>query len=249
VDRYDANAIAVSDACFGKRPGWRKEFFRRFKELNRDIWLVFETRPEYLDDDDLDILAGSKVEIQFGLESGSEEMLSIMKKTHAPRQYLDRFADLSNRLSKRGILHRANLIFNHPGETHKTLRETFDYMDMLLDRTDSTLMWACHGYMNFPGCDIDRRFEHYSDTYGTRMLTGDWWKAEADQYEASQQVVASHDLGESGIALWQQMLAERSEEFRNCLRPEAFRFAAGKYYPEWKHDPRYEENPTAVDVS
>jgi radical SAM superfamily enzyme YgiQ (UPF0313 family) len=249
VERFQSFAVAVCDACFGMRPAWRKEFFRRFADLDRDIWLVFETRPEYLDDDDLDLLTGRKVEIQFGLESGSTTMLSIMNKTRRPQVYLERFADLSERLSTRGILHRANLIFNHPGETHQTLRETFTYIDSLLDRSDSFLMWACHGYMNFPGCDIDRRLDFYERTYGTRMLTGDWWKTDADQYEASHQVVASRDLGRAGITLWREMLAERDDKLKDCLSPEAFRFAASKYFLEWKNDSRFEKNQTVTNVS
>ena len=48
-----AYAIAIGDACFGVRPSWRKEFFRRLIDLKLSYWITFETRPEYLDEEDI----------------------------------------------------------------------------------------------------------------------------------------------------------------------------------------------------
>jgi len=125
VRRFDLYSVAVADACFGMRPAWRKEFLRRLVERRPEFWLVFETRPEYIDTDDIKLLAGTKLEIQFGIESGSPEILRLMKKTRQPEKFLKRFSETSRLLSEHKILHRANMIFNHPGETQKTLEETF----------------------------------------------------------------------------------------------------------------------------
>ncbi len=242
VERLGVFAVAASDACFGMRPAWRKEFLRRMKDVNPKIWLVFETRPEYLDAEDIDLLAGRPTEIQFGVESGSPDMLRIMKKTRQPEKFLDQFARISNLLSDHHILHRANLIFNHPGETRHTLDETMAFMDRMLARSDSYLMWAMHGFMDFPGCDIDTSRADYERRYGCRFLAGDWWKMETDQYDASMKFIPSADLDGDNVGLWETLTKQRERRMRDTLAPSAFHFAAEKYFWEWRDDPRFKDH-------
>lgn len=249
ANRFKAYSIAISDACFGMRTSWRKEFLKLLEKLKPEYWLIFETRPEYLDAEDIKMLCGLKVEVQFGIESGSADMLSLMKKTRQPRRFLDRFSDISRMLSEHDILHRANLIFNHPGETRQTLRETFDFIDHELERRDSTLIWAPHGYMHFPGCELDRNMEFYCDKFGSRFISTDWWKGTTDQYENSLKFIPSTDLEGNDTDMWRRMIAEREEKFKTTLSPRAFRFAANKYRQDWKNDARYEESKKALGLS
>jgi len=239
-DRFKLFSVGVSDACFGMRRGWRSEFLQRVAERKPEFWLVFETRPEYLNEDDVKLLAGLKVELQFGIESASPEMLLIMRKTPRPERYLQRFADLSGMLNDHGILHRANMIFNHPGETRKTLNETFAYIDSLLTRRDSFLIWANAGYMHFPGCELDNNRSYYEETFGSRFISGDWWKREdGNLNELCQQFIPSRDLDGEGVGLWKEMMAERDGRMRDTLAPTAFKFAAYKYFLNWQDDYRY----------
>ncbi len=241
--RYKSFAIAISDACFGLRPSWRREFLKRLIESKPPFWIIFETRSEYLGLEDIPLLAQlEKLEIQFGLESGSVEILQLMNKTRQPERYLARFREISHQLSDNGILHRANMIFNHPGETQTTLEETFAYMDRELARTDTSLMWACHGYMHFPGCELDTNQKYYEDKFCSRFLSPRWWHEEIDQYENSQRFVPSRDLDGERAGLWKKMLADREEALRNTLSPRAFRFAAAKYFLDWQNDPRFRKN-------
>jgi radical SAM superfamily enzyme YgiQ (UPF0313 family) len=233
-------SIAIADACFGLTPSWRKEFLRKLVDRGTDYWIVFETRSEYLDEEDIAMLANLKLEVQFGLESGAPEMLRIMNKTRRPERYLERFRQVSHLMSEYRILHRANLIFNHPGETRRTLAETFAFIDRELERRDSYLMWAQHGYMHFPGCAVDEQRARFERDFGTEFTCGDWWKRDEDQYEASQRMVPSRDLGGSGVNLWQEMLQERDEKLQASLAPEAWRFAANKYFREWLNDTRFQ---------
>ena len=41
--------------------------------------------------------------------------------------------------------------------------------------------------------------------------------------------------------LWERMMQERDERLRATLAPEAFDFAAWKYFPEWQNDARYRQ--------
>jgi radical SAM superfamily enzyme YgiQ (UPF0313 family) len=241
AERFRAN-VGISDACFGMRPAWRKVFLKKLVDAKPSFWVVVETRPEYLDEEDIKLLSQLKVEIQFGIESCSPEMLLLMKKTRQPEKFLERFRQVSHMLSDHGILHRANLIFNHPGETRKTLEETFAFIDEELKRQGTYLMWACHGYMHFPGCELDTNKRYYEETYGSRFLSPAWWRENEDQYENSMRFVPSQDLDGENVDLWKRMLADRDEQLKSTLAPRAFKFASHKYFMHWKNDPRYHQN-------
>jgi len=239
--RFKARAVALADACFGMRPGWRRTFLSEMVRRNPDFWIVLETRPEYLDETDMDLLSHLKVEVQFGLESGSSDILRLMNKTKQPAKYLDCFRRVSTALSERKVLHRANMIFNHPGETEATLRETFEFIDSMLTVRESYLMWASHVYMHFPGCDLDFNRSRYETEFGTTFDCGDWWRRDDDQYEASMRTAPSRDLSGERAGLWKEMLDQRESAIRDSLALPAFKFAATKYFQHWKTDARYHQ--------
>lgn len=233
VKKYKAKAVAISDACFGMRPGWRKEFLQRLVDLEPEFWIVIETRPEYVDDNTIELLSIlKKVEVQMGVESCSPEILRLMKKSGTPEKFLTRFREVSHKLSDRGIMHLANLIFNHPGETRRTLEETFSFIDKELARKDTCLMWATYGFMHFPGCELDLNREFYEQKFGTRFLKDEWWKEEEDQWLNSLKVIPSRDLDGDGAGLWIKMFAERRDAKLATLSPEARAFAIKNRYQE-----------------
>jgi radical SAM superfamily enzyme YgiQ (UPF0313 family) len=239
VRRYRPRIVGIADACFGLNPGWRKEFLGLLARSAPTYQVIFETRAESLDTDDVKQLAGLDVEVQFGIESGSPQILRLMRKTRQPERYLDRFRRISRTLTEHRILHRANLIFNHPGETEQTLRETFSFIDGMMDTSESYLMWICRPYMHYPGCELDNNRPHYERTFGSQFFSPEWWKEDCDQYLASLNSVPSRDLAGDRKELWGRMLTEREERFRTGLSTPAFRYAAEKYFPEWLEDSRY----------
>ncbi len=232
--RFQPHSISLCDACFGMRPAWRKDFLKRLVDLSPPYWVTLETRPEYLDEEDVKLLSRLKVEIQLGIESCSPDMLRIMRKSKQPEHFLREFKRASELMSDHGVLHRANLIFNHPGETRKTLNETFQFIDEMTARSDSALMWAAHGFMHFPGCDCDRNHAHYESSFGAHQPCGDWWHEERDQYENSLRTVPSSELAGDGIELWRTLLRERDDSMKHSLSDKAVKFASAKYFPHWK---------------
>lgn len=241
VEKYKPKIVGIADACFGMRPKWRKEFLRLLKDTNPTYQIIFETRAEYMDEDDINMLVGLDVEVQFGVESGSDEILKLMRKTKQPNKYLDRFSRTSRMLSERKILHRANIIFNHPGETERTLNETLSFIDSMLDVPESYLIWICRPYMHYPGCELDINRPHYEETYGSRFYNPEWWKENVNQYMASLDSVPSTDLSNGRKELWGSLLNEREVRFKNGLSNKAFLYAAEKYFPAWLDDPRYQQ--------
>ncbi len=241
VERYGSKIVGIADACFGLRPGWRKEFLRLLVDSRPSYQTIFETRAEYLDEEDITLLAQVPVEIQFGVESCSPTMLRLMHKTKVPVKYLERFYRISRALSEQRILHRANMIFNHPGETRQTLSESFAFMDRLLDVPESYLMWICRPYMHYPGCELDRNQEYYEETFGAEFRCGEWWRQDRDQYLASLDSTPSAELAGVDRELWGRLLTQREERFRMGLASPAFRYAAEKYFPEWLNADRYKQ--------
>jgi radical SAM superfamily enzyme YgiQ (UPF0313 family) len=242
VENLKSQSVAIADACFGMNGRWRKEFLRRLVDANPSFWIALETRPEFIDEEDIKMLSHLKVEVQIGVESCSERMLSIMNKTRQAGRFLEKFRETSHLLSKYGVLHRANLIFNHPGETLQTLEESFAFMDKELDRQDSTLFfWAAHQYMHFPGCACDVKRKVFENEYGTQFLAAEWWKEAVDQYENCMKNIPSREFTNGNLDLWQQMLLDREERMKSCLSPKAFRFAANQHFRHWKDDPRYQQ--------
>jgi radical SAM superfamily enzyme YgiQ (UPF0313 family) len=192
-----------------------------------------------MDEEDIEILAGLDVEVQFGIESGSDKILRLMRKTRQPEKYLGKFRYLSRLLTEYRVLHRANIIFNHPGETEQTLKETFSLIDSMLETPESYLMWICRQYMHYPGCELDRNQQYYEDTFGSRFFSPEWWRQDCDQYLASMDSIPSSDLAGDRREMWGRMITQREERFRCGLAEKPFRYAAEKYFPEWLDEARY----------
>ncbi len=237
--RFKIVGLGFGDACFGVRSKWRKEFLRELVALDPPFWILFETRPEYLDLEDIELLGRMKSQVQIGLESCSPSMLAIMNKSRQPQRYLNAFREATHRLSDHGVVHGANLVFNHPGETGETLDETFAFIDEELARGQSTLVWTCHGYLHFPGSYIDNNREHFEKTYGSQFLCPDWWKLDEDQLENARRVIPSRDLTGDRRSLWGRMLRDRDAQLRDALTTEAFSLAASLMYIHWQDDPRF----------
>ncbi len=233
-DELKPYSLALADACFGINPKWRKEFLGKFKEKNYDFWVSIETHPNLLDNGDVDLLSGLKVEVQFGLESGSPRMLEIMHKVPNPVKYLDYFKELSSYLSQKKVLHRANLIFNHPGETHETVLETIDFMRKMMEKGNSYLFWAIGDYSHFPGSQIDSNLDYYEKSFGTQIAHPKWWKLEQDQWETCRKVLPSKDFTWEDKDFWQSKVQEIDELFKNSLSKEAFDHVAQRYRFDWR---------------
>jgi len=242
AERYKFIGLGIGDACFGVRPRWRKEFLSRLADLKPDYWVLCETRPEYLDEDDIELMGRIKFQVQLGIESCSLRMLSIMNKSKQPQRFLDNFRRVSRLMTEHGIVHGANLVFNHPGETEETLKETFDFVDAEIARGPSALIWTCHSYTHFPGSEVDLHRGDYEQKYGAEFLCPEWWLEEENQYVSSRRVVPSGGLRGEKLNLWMTMLRDRDQQLRENMTPTAFRLAASTVYPHWRTDPRYDDS-------
>jgi len=188
-------AIMILDACFGRDPTWRKDFLKGLVEQGHRCGFWIQTRSDLLDDDDLEQLARVAVRIDLGVESFSPTMLRIMRKTPNPTRYLERFVSLSRKCSALGIEHDAYLIFNHPGESEKTVREHERFMErrVLPELAGGTLTIRSGTFSLFPGSAVYDSLPLLADRFGTTAEHPEWWKEEGDHLALSRSVIPSRD--------------------------------------------------------
>jgi len=196
IDIKHPKRIWIWDACFAFNKAWRQQFLSeliRNKAL-RDTGFWAEIRIDLLDKKDIDLFAKLDFQVDFGLESCSEEMLHIMKKTYRPRQYLRKVKEVFPYVYKKEIPTCSNMIFNHPGETHATYLATIKFLRSLLEKQKKISgVWWPAGFAFFPGSHVHKHLEHYEEKYGTVVKHKEWWKERGDQCYLARCIIPSRD--------------------------------------------------------
>lgn len=186
--------IKLCDAIFGFRKSWRREFLSKLAALNLDTTYWLTTRIDTIDAEDMDLYQKLKLSIAFGIETGSEDMVRIMGKAKSPRQYLRLCTEMVSELNAREIPYRLFLIFNHPGETMETVRESVAFFEALVDgqKSFSGLLMG-RNYLFFPGNEIEEGIGNLREKYGTVITHPEWWKEPVDHHLVASLVSGSSD--------------------------------------------------------
>lgn len=184
--------IGICDACFGSNKTWRREFLKRLIEEKIDKIFVAETRIDLLEEEDVDLFSELNFHIILGIESCSQTMLKIMKKTTKPRGYLEKIERILEYMNKKQVTHQLNLIFNHPGETPVIYRETISFLNAFFKKQDVIFgIISAQNYAFFPGSNIYENLAHYKNRYGTVIYFPQWWKRRKDIDLAARFIKAS----------------------------------------------------------
>lgn len=213
-------AIMILDACFGRDPAWRKSFLKGLAGRGHRCGFWIQTRLDLLDEDDLERLARLSVRIDLGVESFSPTMLRIMKKTPDPERYLERFVRVSKKCSSLGIEHDAYLIFNHPGESDRTVREHERFMErkVLPELAGGTLRIRSGTFSLFPGSAVYRDLPVLAKRFGTTAEHPEWWKEEGDHLALSRSVAPSRDKKGRPFVLSPRRIAHSLAELNRSFR-------------------------------
>ncbi len=108
----------------------------------------------------------------FGIESGNQEILDLVKK----KITLEKIEKAIAMCREAGIVPMASYIMGLPGETPETVRQTMEFAKNLCNS------YGYHILAPFPGTEVREKAEQY----GMRILTSDW-----DQYDANRSVCES----------------------------------------------------------
>jgi len=186
--------IKFSDAIFGFKKSWRREFLPRLAKLKTGAAYWMETRADILDSEDLAQLQQIDTIISLGIETGSEEMIRNMGKAESPRQYLDRCRSVIEELNDRGISFRLFAIFNHPGETRQTAQESIEFFRSLVEGQKTFCgTISAQNYHFYPGTEIETTLSSLNKNHGTVIEHPQWWKNPCDHFPLSTDVSAGRD--------------------------------------------------------
>jgi radical SAM superfamily enzyme YgiQ (UPF0313 family) len=216
IDILNPKQIFIRDACFGVDNKWRKKFLSGLNRCKIDKIIWVETRIELFDKEDIDLLTNLNFVVAFGIESFSERMLQIMKKTNNPKQYIEKFLKTLSYFNEKEVPYHVFLMFNHPGETYETYNETLNFCKSFV-REQSKISGFIGGsnYVFFPGSEIYMNLKAYEERFGTTVQYKEWWKEKENHYKLASSVIASSSLKDKfGEArnYWQQEINEINQQ-------------------------------------
>ena len=154
---------------------------------------------DVIDEEDLELMSGLKVKMDFGIDSFSKSMLKIMNKTVDPQAFLEKFVRVSSICNQLGMLHDVYLIFDHPGETRETYAEFKQFFQDVVkpQLAGGHLRVKYQRFSFYPGNYIFNHQDLFAKKFGFKANDPEWWKQEGDHYLRSRDVVPSID--ENGL--------------------------------------------------
>lgn len=195
TEEISPSYITIFDACFGLNKKWRKAFLSALARAEPDCYFWLETRVDVIDEEDLELMSGLNIKIDFGIESFSKTMLKIMNKTNDPDAFLKKFLNISAICNRLKILHDVYLIFDHPGETKETYAEFRHFFrDFVRPQlAGGYLRMKYQRFSFYPGNYIFNHVEDFERQYGFKANYPQWWRQEGNHYLSSRDITPSID--------------------------------------------------------
>ncbi len=146
INKHNIKEFNILDENFTLNKSRCLEVCQEIINKKLPIYWVCFSRADTIDDEVASIMAKAGCrKISFGLESGSQKILDLMRKQNTVEQGRKAIATAR----KYGIQPHASFMFGNIGETKETIRETIDYAKSL-DLDISTFFITCP----VPGSDL-----------------------------------------------------------------------------------------------
>ncbi|MCO4764453.1 MAG: radical SAM protein [Myxococcales bacterium] len=213
--------VNLADPLFGYKRSWRRQVLRGVIDkglLPRQYWTL--TRSDDLQDEDVELLAKARFSIGIGVESGSPEMLKIMRKTAVPDRYLSQLMQLGQLSRKHGLSWAGNVIVGHPGETQETMRQTHAFLKELFTTAKETCGWlSIDPFRLYPGAQVHEQMADWQREHGAVFHHPTWWQSWYDGALRAELVDPSHSLDFEGRVRfmydhYEPLLGEVAKRFR-----------------------------------
>lgn len=193
-----ATHVYFGDDIFTLRRSWVMEMMVELERLGGAVTWACSTRVDRVDEELLAEMARHGcISIQFGIESGAQEVLDSVKGIQK-----DEALEAVRWSVSAGIDTTSSFMVPFPQDTEATLRETFDFMDVLNGEGSQVLMSYTTPY---PGT----KFYDEADALGLKILTRDW-----GQYDAKHLVMETEHFTVEDI----ERLVSRESEARRLVR-------------------------------
>ena len=200
--------IKFADPCFGLSKEWRREFLKSLIKKKIKTILELEIRIDLLEKEDVDLFSKLNIGYLFlGLEHASPRMLFLMQKTNHPWIYLEKARKIIKYINEKDIPNKLLLVFNHPGETKDSVRETIQFLDSIFSKLKriSTIL-SPKNYFLTPGTKTYHSIKEYREKYGTIIRHKMWWREPRfDHQDLATDIFPSKDLnGECVREFWKK---------------------------------------------
>jgi radical SAM superfamily enzyme YgiQ (UPF0313 family) len=192
VESRSPKVIAFSDPLFGSSRAWLDGFLDGVERRKLPVLFWCETRADLMSSELLERFKRCGFMVDFGLDTASETMADRMEKAAHPRRYLERARATLEHASKIGLHHGIYIIFNFPGETPETMRETQAWLGALGDHAGPMAGWlSCQSFFILPGTPAWFRMAENARVYGTAIQYPDWWRRAGEQRALATAIVPS----------------------------------------------------------
>lgn len=199
VDRVHAlrpGKIEVLDPAFGYEAGWRRAVLDLLAaDDRRDLVLSIAGRPDGLQRLDVDKIYRARLSLVLEMGTLSPALLSRTGQAPSPQKAVAHALELLEYLSAKGVVTRARLEFNQPGETEETATETLDALERFVTAAPNTSVTIdAQAWAFLPASEQDADVAAPASRFGTRIGHPEWWKEHTDAQTAATAVVPSHEL-------------------------------------------------------
>lgn len=187
--------ICLSDPMFGADSHWTEAFLTGLKDrgLNTRFWA--ETRADVLSTSLLQRLHESGFWVDFGLDTGSAQMVTRLGKSRSGEKYLKHARQILRHADAIGMPHLIYLLFNYPGETPETMQATMDFVGRLVDETGPVSgMVASQNFYILPGTQVVRELDTAEAQFGTRVAHPIWWTEPRNHHELATENLPSREF-------------------------------------------------------
>ena len=184
-DKYSCDYIIFTDNTLTANKPRLQELCEFIIKEKLEIPWQCESRADTIDKEVLELMskAGCK-KIQFGLESGSEGILSSVRKGITRKQIEDAVRDTR----EIGMTPACSFMIGQPNDTHETLQQTFEFVKKL--QRDYGAMMFCSINTPFPGTEqYIRRNE-----LGLKLLSHNWDNFLMDKVNIETKYLSSSDI-------------------------------------------------------
>jgi anaerobic magnesium-protoporphyrin IX monomethyl ester cyclase len=165
-DNYGADAFSFYDDTFTFDRKRARDICKEMKNRKVDLQWDCRTRVDRISKEDLLVLRNANCQlIHFGVESGSQKMLNLMKKGTTVEQN----ARAIKWAKEAGISVAISVVVGYPGETPELLQETLNF----IYKTRPDYVYMCvaipypgtemYNYLNELGWEMSPRWDHYDE--------------------------------------------------------------------------------------
>jgi radical SAM superfamily enzyme YgiQ (UPF0313 family) len=189
---HEPRVVCFADPLFGASRKWTDDLLDGIQRLGLTNMFWCETRADLMTPELLDKFRACRFKVDFGLDTGSETMARRMVKSPSPANYLRKAREMIGHANAIELFHDTYVLFNFPGETPETTRETQEFVTSIADGNGPVSGWvSSQSFFILPGTQTHERIDEYRRTYGTEIRHPAWWRETGDHNALATDVLPS----------------------------------------------------------